>query len=113
MGNGSVSRIVQEIDDLLSDEKNLSTRTGLRLAFSVLRETVVIAVDLQDRVATIEKEHSDEKKKREKEADENQWLRRTVLGALMVAIALFLFNGVLFLFSTIPLIQKIIQVSQP
>ena len=120
MTNGTIKHIVEQFDEILSDDKNLSTRTGLRLSMTVLREAVTVMADLQDkfesidkRVGEIERDRANELSKRKKREDDEQWIRRTLFGAAMVAITMLVINGLIFLFSTIPLINKMIEAAQP
>ena len=120
MANGSIKHIVEQFDEILSDDKNLSTRTGLRLSMTVLREAVTIVADIQEkfisidkRVGDIERDRASELADRKKKSEDEQCIRRTLFGAAMVTIAMLLLNGLIFLFSTIPLITRIIEAAQP
>lgn len=53
MSNKSTDSLLKQMDILL-DEKDLSTKSGLRFAFTVLREAVVTLSDMEERVKNSE-----------------------------------------------------------
>jgi len=111
--NGSISKILDEFDDLLISDEKLTTRSGLRLSMSVLREAVSTLGSVQDRIELIEMERKTEKEQKAQNAEENKWLRRTTFGAALVAIVMLFINGAIFLVSTTPLMQAILNLNKP
>jgi hypothetical protein len=116
----SVENILSEFDQVLSDEKSLNTRSGLRFTVRVLREAFAITAETQnqlqklnDRVDEIERERNAEKEVQKKHNENEQWWKRTAAGTALAALVMVIFNGLVFLFSTIPLINKMIETAKP
>lgn len=121
MPNGSsYQSIIDQFDQILEDDSTLSTRTGLRFAMSVLRESVTILADMQKqfsviekRVADIEKIHETERAERQKRLEAQQWTLRVIVGGALATIVMLVANGIIFLLSTIPLVRTILEAAQP
>ena len=102
-----IQNILKEFDLILEDETNLSTRSGLRLSMSVLREAVTTISDIHKRVEAIERERHAESQKIAEKLEEGKWLRRTTIGAAVAALVMLFINGFLFIISTVPIIELI------
>lgn len=53
MPNNSANKLLEQMDELL-EEEDLSTKNGLRFAFTVLREAMATLYDMEDRVKQAE-----------------------------------------------------------
>jgi len=118
--NGNVDAILNGFDRVLEDEKSLNTRSGLRFAITVLRQAFAVTAEidekydnLSDRLQGIEQARDAEKKLKEQKEEDERWSRRVVFGTALAALTMLLLNGLVFLFSTIPLINKMIEAAQP
>jgi len=111
--NQGIANILNEFDSILQDDANLSTRSGLRLAMSVLREATTTLGDLQDRLEVVENERRDEKEKKSVKVDEALWLRRQMYGVALAAMIMLFINGGIFLITTMPFFRAMISLAQP
>ena len=65
------------------------------------------------KIETVYKYYTEEKEQKEKNAKADEWMRRTVYGAAIVALVMLFINGVVFWVSTTPIIQAIMRAGQP
>ena len=92
--NPSTQSVVNKIDELLEDDRQLSTRTGLRFMTTILKEALQVIGEASAndnsilfRLNNVEKGLNDFLHKRESEqkeaADERKFYRRAVIGGLI------------------------------
>ena len=103
--NGQFENILKAFDQVLEKDENFSTRSGLRLSMSVIREAVTAMSMINDRLEDIEEERKHEKIKAAERADELKWARRTMLGTAIAAMVMLFINGIVFWAVNWPLIQ--------
>ena len=107
----NVLRQLQEsIDEELRSD-NLPKRD--RVMLEVQNYFLMFLKNDHRKVTEMYDQYIKDKETRETRKETDKWMNRLVIGTAVTAIVMLFINGILFMFSTSPLMQAIIQASQP
>ncbi len=101
----TVGSVNEKIDEMLKDDKNFSTRTGLRFMTSIMRDALIVIAEAADdknsvktRLTNVEKALNDflqkqEKKEQSAEEERKKW-RWAILSPTIVLILAEVFRWI-------------------
>jgi hypothetical protein len=107
----NVLRQLQEsIDEELRNE-NLSKRD--RVMLEVQNYFLMFLKNDHRKVTEMYDQFTKDREARTTRKESEKWMNRLVIGTAVTAVVMLFINGILFLFSTSPLMQMIIEASKP
>src|SRR5512139_245405 len=65
------------------------------------------------KVVVMYDKYIDDQKNQEQHKKDEEWLRKNLYGAAIATVVMLVFNGIIFLISTLPIVKEIIRASQP